>query len=203
VRKVEGKGACIIAWGLALLIPAVLVAGIGWPWMQRIEALEREITTGEDQLLRYRRLIATLPALRAELEQVRSNEAVKAFYYDAPTPQLAGAQLQREIQDMVKQAGARLVSAQVLPAKPEEQPPKVSIRTQIQGDTEALFEVLYRIEQARPFLFVDQLSVRSTARRVVRSPARVRGRRTPVRRPPQTQLTVRLDIFGYALGNGR
>jgi len=76
----------------------------------------------------------------------------------------------------------------------------VRIRTQIQGSTDTLLNVLYEIEQARPFLFVDQVSVRSSARPDM--PAQVLpGRRA--RRPPVNQggeLTVRLDIFGFALG---
>jgi general secretion pathway protein M len=142
--------------------------------------------------------------MRAELDKERSNEDFKAFYYDAETPALAGAELQRELQDMVRAAGARLINTQFLPAGADEQPPRVRIRAQFQGTTESLLDVIYRIEQARPFLFVDQLSVRASARRVERPNSRVRGRRAPVRNvEPQGQLTVRLDVFGYALGGGQ
>jgi len=200
---IGNKGACILAWGLAILIPATLVAGVGWPWLERRDELDRKIATDQDQLLRYRRLISTLPELKAELERTRDNQEVKDLYYDAPTPQLAGAQLQREVQDMVKEAGAQLVSTQVLPANEDEQPPRVSVRTQIRGETEALLDVLYRIEHARPFLFVDQLSVRTSARRAVPSRSPVRGRAPAARRQPDTALTVRLDIFGYAPDGAR
>jgi len=203
VSKATRRRRCILAWGLAVLIPAILLFSVGWPWLQRVSSLEMEISDAQEKLTRYRRQIATLPGLQAELEQVRSNEDVKAFYYDAATPQLAGAQMQRELQDMVKQAGARLISAQILPTDAEEQPPRVSIRTQIQGETDALLDVLYQIEHARPFLFVDQLSVRATARSVARRNPRLRGRRSSARQQPQGQLTVRLDVFGYALGERR
>jgi general secretion pathway protein M len=81
----------------------------------------------------------------------------------------------------------------------EEQPQRVRIRTQLQGTTDELLDVLYRIESARPFLFVDQMSIRSTSPR--RSTIR---RRVSQRRVEQNvgQLTVRLDIFGYILGSG-
>jgi general secretion pathway protein M len=203
VSQATGRRRCLLAWGLAVLIPAILIVGVGWPWLNRVSSLDMGISNAEEQLTRYKRLIATLPGLQAELEQVLSNEDVKAFYYDAATPQLAGAQMQRELQDMVKQAGARLVSAQILPSDAEKQPPKVSIRAQIQGGTDALLDVLYQIEHARPFLFVDQLSVRATARPALRRTPRLRGRRLPARQQPQGQLTVRLDVFGYALGERR
>lgn len=194
------RGRCILAWTLILLVPALAVAAVAWPWLGAVSDLEREIAAREDQVQRYRRLLKTLPALRLELEEVRNNQDIKAFYYDAQTPALAGAQLQRELQEMVQAAGGRLISTQILPASSSEQPARVSVRTQLQGDTEALLDVLYRIEQARPFLFVDQISVRSTARRIVQRPANLRGRRAPLASREEGQLTVRLDIFGYALG---
>jgi general secretion pathway protein M len=200
-REVDRR-ACLFAWAAAIALPAVLVLGIAWPWLERVRTLDSEIESLNDQSIRYSRLLQTLPGLQAELEQVLSNEDVKDFYFDAKTPALAGAQLQREVQEMVKSSGGRLVSTQILPAPDDEQPPKVHVRAQIQGETDALVDVLYRIEQARPFLFVDQMSVRSQSRRTpARRNPRVRGRHRSVRRSRQQgQLTVRLDIFGYALG---
>lgn len=197
------KRACILAWSAALVIPAAIVFLLGWPWLTHVGDLEQEIESLDDQTARYQRLLQTLPGLQAELDQARSNEDVKGFYFDAKTPALAGAQLQREVQEMVRSSGGRIVSTQLLPSAADEQPPKVRVRAQIQGETEALLDVLYQLEQARPFLFVDQMSVRSTARRTLANrDSRVRGRQRhrSVRRQPQGQLTVRLDVFGYALG---
>lgn len=201
---VTKRGACILAWSAVILIPLTIWLGLGLPWHERIGQQDTEISIHEDQILRYRRLLVSVPRLRAELDQERSNEDVKAFYYDAETPALAGAELQRELQDMVRSAGARLINTQFLPAGAEERPPRVRIRTQLQGDTAALLDVLFQIEQARPFLFVDQMSVRSTSRGATAAQrntrTRSRARRTPSRSKPPGQLTIRLDIFGYALG---
>lgn len=204
IERIGDKGSCILAWTAALFIPAALVFGLGWPWLEYVRNLEHEIETIDDQTARYHRLLQTLPGLQAELDQVRSNEDVKDFYFDAKTPALAGAQLQGEMQSMVKASGGRLVSTQVLASAEDEQPPKVRVRAQIQGKTDALLEILYQIEKARPFLFVDQMSIRSTARRTVAKRNRRAGgrqRHRSVRRQPQGQLTVRLDVFGYALGD--
>ncbi len=201
-EAIGDKGACILAWTAALIIPAALIFGIGWPWLEHVGNLEQEIENLDDQMARYQRLLLTLPGLQTELDQVRSNKDVKDFYFAAKTPALAGAQLQREVQKMVNASGGRVVSTQLLASAEDEQPPKVRVRAQIQGKTEALLEVLYQLEEARPFLFVDQISVRSTASRTVakRNPrSRGRSRHRSVRRQPQGQLTVRLDVFGYAL----
>jgi general secretion pathway protein M len=194
------KVVCALAWALVIAVPLLAIGGLAVYWAGQMGDLSARIEQSEDQLVRYRRMIQTLPDLRAELEEVRANETFKAFYFNAPTPALAGAELQRKVQDIVTAANGRLISTQILPGPPDESPPRVRVRTQIQGSTETLLDVLYDIEQARPFLFVDQVSVRSSAR--PQQPARdPRGR--AIRRPPVNpagELTVRLDIFGFTLG---
>lgn len=196
---------CLLVWMLALLVPVLVVLAIGLPWWQRMQALTEEVADTQEQLVRLRRLVNQLPTLRAELAREQANDDYKAFYYDAITPALAGAQIQREVQDLVKRVGARIISAQVLPSDPAEQPPRVPLRIQLQGTTEQLLTVLYEIEGARPFLFVDQLSIRSTApavRPALPPQARARGRaaaRVP-NLPSPGELTVRVDLFGFVLG---
>jgi general secretion pathway protein M len=191
---------CLAAWGVMLLLPALLLLSIALPWAKNSQALSAQLERDHDQLRRYRQLVATLPMLRAELERERANDDFKAFYFDAETPGLAGARLQSEVQEVVRNAGARPISTQILPVDPNEQPPRVRIRIQLQGSTPQLLDVLYEIEDARPFLFIDQVSIRSTAQR-----AQVAARRAIRRRQPNTQtdeLTVRLDVFGYTLAAG-
>lgn len=201
-----GAGAgrrCLLWWSLLVLLPMLLVLAIALPWWQRLQELRGDIETAGEQLERLDRLVGTLPTLRAELAREQANDDYKAFYFDAATPALAGAQIQREAQDLIGRVGARVISAQVLPVDPAEQPPRVPLRIQLQGTTEQLLEVLYEVEAARPFLFIDQLSVRSTAQaiRPTAPPPQIRGRPAP--RPPNQpaagDLTVRLDLFGFVL----
>jgi general secretion pathway protein M len=190
---------CMLAWTLAVLVPLLALAAVAVPWLQRMGELNASIAAVEDQLLRYRRLVATLPTLRTELDRVNNNQDFKAFYFSAATPALAGAELQQKIQDIVSGAQGRLISTQILPEDEAEQPARVRLRTQIQGSTDTLLQVLYRIEESRPFLFVEQLSVRSSARPELPE-SLARGR--PIRRPPVNEggeLTVRLDIYAFSL----
>lgn len=195
--KPPHKIVCVLVWMVLVTTPILLLVGIALPWTNQLTSLNESISTSEDQLARYRRLVQTLPALNAELEQVRHNDAFKAFYFNAPTPALAGAQLQSQVQTIVTAAKGSLISTQLLPEEKSETPPRVRVRTQIQGSSETLLDVLHQIDQARPFLFVEQLSIRSSAR--PNMPA-MQGRRMP--RYPNGELTVRLDIFGFALGGG-
>jgi general secretion pathway protein M len=191
---------CVLFWGAAILLPALLIGAIGLPWLEQLGQYNDSISAGAEQLARYRRVIATMPALRAELEKVNNNQDFRAFYFEAATPALAGAELQRRVQDIVTAARGRLISTQLLPEEKDEQPARVRLRTQIQGSTETLLEILRQLDEARPFLFVEQLSIRSSARPDMPE-QQLRGR--PTRRPTideSAELTVRLDIFGYSLG---
>jgi general secretion pathway protein M len=190
---------CAVAWTMLVLVPLLALAAVVLPWFGRVGALNESIAAAEDQLLRYRRMVATLPTLRAELDKVNNNQEFRAFYFSASTPALAGAELQRKVQDIVSESQSRLISTQLLPEEQDEQPARVRLRTQIQGSTDGLLQVLYRIEESRPFLFVEQVSVRSSARPEL--PEQVGGAR-PVRRGTVSEageLTVRLDIFGFTL----
>jgi general secretion pathway protein M len=200
----QGRAKCLIGWSALVLLPIAMVLAIGAPWWHLNKIFSEKIDTNEEQLVRYQGLVATLPALRAELERERANDAFKAFYFDADTPALAGAQLQTEVQEMVRKAGARPISAQILPAAEDQQPPRVRVRVQLQASTEQLLDVLYQLEETRPFLFVDQMSIRSMTRRAPALAARSRRVRQ-VRSSSQQvgELTVRLDVFGFVLGPGQ
>ena len=203
IRVAAPRSFCVLGWLLLILVPSLVLASFLVPALVRMDRLDTAIEERRDELARYRRLIATLPNLRAELEQVRSNEDFKAFYFEASTPALAGAELQQKVQDIVTAAAGRLISTQLLPEQKDEHPPRVRIRAQIQGSTDTLTDVLYASEEARPFLFVDQVSVRSSARADLPDGVSRRARRTRAGVDPGAELTVRLDIFGFALGGGK
>ena len=196
-ERTTNKPLCLAVIGVAVLVPILLVAAIAVPWLSRIAELDAAIASNGDQLQRYQRLVSTLPALQTELEQARTNDAFDAFYFKAATQALAGAQLQTQVQEIVTAASGRLISTQILPPESQETPPRIRVRTQIQGSTDTLMEMLYRLEQARPFLFVERLSVRSSARPVDQSnPAMARRRLVA---DQGGELTVRLDIYGFIL----
>ena len=194
------RALCLVSLGAVMLLPMLLLAVIVIPWLSRISELDDRIATSRDQLMRYQRLVSTRPALQAELEQARTNDAFDAFYFKAPTQALAGAQLQARVQDIVTAASGRLISTQILPPEGQETPSRIRVRTQIQGSTETLMEVLYRLEQTRPFLFVESLSVRSAARPAVSSSPALARRQLMANQGGD--LTVRLDIYGFVLGGG-
>lgn len=184
-----------------LLLPTLLTAAVVTPWARQAAELDEAIAVERGKIKRLHSLLAELPVLEAELERERNNDETKAFYFDAPTEALASARLQSELQQMVEAAGGQLTSRQILPADTDEQPPKIRVRVRLRAETPALRDLLYAIETARPFMFVDQLSIRSLSRSTsTRSSSR--ARRGRLRANSNTgEIDVRqLEVFGYWLG---
>jgi general secretion pathway protein M len=202
---IKSNRPCILLWLVTLSGGLLVLIGLILPWHNYIATLEEHIANTYEQVMRYQRLVQTLPQLKTELAALKNNAAEQVFYFKAATPALAGAQLQTQVQDIVAAAQGRLVSTQLLPAEKNQQPPRVQVRTQIQGTTATVLDIVQRLDQAQPLLFIDRLSVRSAARSEPLPPPPPAGRApNQLQRPrppsnPAGELTVQLDIFGFAL----
>jgi general secretion pathway protein M len=144
---------------------------------------------------RYQRMLQAFPGLQAELKQVNNNQQLDEYYFSAETSALAGAKVQGKVKEIISSSGGSLTSTQVLSGIKSEPTQKVQVRVQMRGDTATLIDVLYKIEEARPLLFIEQLSVRAQARRSTRRTTR--SRRAKARQAKVPPLTVRLDIYGF------
>jgi general secretion pathway protein M len=189
---------CILFWGASVTSLIFTLTAVLVPWVLQLRALDQAIESKRDQVTRYQRLVSTLPEVRDALARERETDNLEELSFNAETPALAGAQVQRALQEMLREANARPISAQILPVDAQHQPPRVSVRIQLQSDTAQLLELLLKLEQARPLLFVDQMSIRSSARPESSTQRRVRRRRSPA--DDAGDLTVRLDVYGYSTG---
>jgi general secretion pathway protein M len=137
-------------------------------------ALEHTAHTGSD-----------LAGLRAELARLKEHQASAVGFMQGSNPSLAAADLQNRIKSSVEAARGELRSTQILPARDEGAFRRISIRGQIAVNMAALQRVFYELESATPFLFLDNVEIRSR-------PAR---RSTGAEDDPV--LEVRFDLYGY------
>jgi hypothetical protein len=86
---------------------------------------------------------------------------VEAFF-DAPTPGLAGADLQAYVERLADQHAA-LVSFAVQPASRDDSPDTVRIEASLDTSLGALQVLLYQLESGTPYVFVESMTVRSAA----------------------------------------
>jgi general secretion pathway protein M len=175
---------------VALLAAAVLGA---WEFVVRpiaAEFAEHEAAIEQNQLMlvRFARVAGMRGVLEKERDRLKGEIDGRSGLLAGNNPALIGAGLQDRIKGIVSNHGGRLQSAQILQPTGQKEFTRVSVRVVMTSEVPSLQKILYDIETATPYLFVDDVDVR---KRVVRRP---RQARTEV----EEQLTVRLTVFGYA-----
>ncbi len=152
-----------------------------------------------DRLQRLNGMLATRQTLEAQIQQINQDNSVDAFYMKSASPTLAATELQQLVRGTVEGKGGNLVSTQILPVKTEGSFSRVAIKVQMTGNTEALQQVLYELESARPLLFIGNLQIRARPVRQPRSQRRRRSKQKPPSPPPvkRVLLTTHFELAGY------
>lgn len=184
----------VISRALAVAILLGLVAalwfGIAGPVLGRMLDYRQAIAQAEDQLPRLRRLAASAPMLQAQLAQLRRDPRTRTRLLSGASESLAGADLQRRVNQIAQQNGAVIRSTQPLPGQDEQGFRRVAIRIAMEGDTSALQKIFYGLESSATLLFIENVQIRSrSAGRLMRT--------TGVNIARDDTLAVRFDLSGY------
>jgi general secretion pathway protein M len=136
---------------------------------------------------RYSRIAGTRPAISKELEAIRGKET-RRYFLRAGASALSAAEAQEAIRALVESSGARLITMQAPTSRDEGRYRQITVNVQLTANILALRKILGAIENNVPYLFVDNLVVRS---------------QVPANFKPQPgvepEMFVQFDISGYAL----
>jgi general secretion pathway protein M len=178
---------------LLLLLLAAAYNVFNHFWLGHYQRYQQAQVELQDRLQRYERLLASRDELHRQLEFIRSQQANQDYYLPRTTPTLAATELQQQVSQLVQNYGGSLASSQILPAREQNGVVRVALRVQLSGDAETLQRTLYDLESAEPFLFVDNLQVRSRSirERIRGAGAEDQGIRTTI------QLIMQGEISGY------
>jgi general secretion pathway protein M len=173
---------------LAALAGVVLLAGVGvaWPWSAQNRAYDELADRLAHQLQRFEGIKAREPELQNRLRELEQRGKASTLYLKADTAALAGAELQSLVKQVVGSNKGNVMSTQILPVEQRERERKITLRVRMTGDTEALLGVFHALEQARPLLFLDNVSIRS------RALTRRKGQRKT-----EDRLDVTYDLSAY------
>ena len=175
---------------LAVAILLLLLFGI-WtllvqPLAARHAAYDEQIAQSRALLARYQAIIAAEERLTRELDALREAESSSGGLLATNDPNVGAAEIQKLLKDFVAANGGALKSIGILPTENRGAFQRVAVRLNILSDIVALQDLLYSIESANPYLFVDNLDVRA------------RGARRRQKDKIETgALQVRLDVSGY------
>jgi general secretion pathway protein M len=140
-----------------------------------------------DKYDRYRRVAGTRPEVAKQLEAMRAKDARK-FFLRSGGAALSAAEAQEAIRTLIEQNGGRLVTMQAPTSREEGRYRQVSVNVQLAANVFALRKILHAIENHTPFLFIDNLQVRTQV------PFNFRP--APGAEP---EMYVTFDASGYAL----
>lgn len=140
---------------------------------------------------RYQGVIESKDEVRAALDQIRRQNGDQYFLRNEVAA-IAASEVQQASQDVIESSGGKINRIQVEPVREEGGYHRVGVNVQLECDMTALRKILYGIETRQPYLFVDNMSIRSR---------QYRGRRgiaSQLTSGVEPTLTVQIDVSGYA-----
>jgi general secretion pathway protein M len=147
---------------------------------------EQELEDAQERLLRLQRVAGAKPALERQIEALRQQAASGRFAFRGANAQLAAAEVQDRVKRLVESNGAMLKSTQVLAGREEKGFRRVALRVTMEGDIDAVQKIFYALETVTPFMFLDNVEIRSRGSQV----ALAGGRRA-------AELTIAYDVYGF------
>lgn len=180
--------------GFSRALALMLLAALAWlayswliqPVLDDYAEARAEVARLAPALARTGRGDSDLGALTAELARLKQNRPTTEGFLGSANEALAAAELQGRLNSSVAAARGELRSAQILAARDEGTFRRVSIRGQIAVTIGQLQHILYDLEAGSPFLFLDNVDIRTRQA----SPARGRPE-------DESLLEVRFDLYGY------
>lgn len=176
-----------LAIGLLVALILGLVAVVAIPAYLMNRHYDRALAENLDKLDRYRRIAATRSEVARQLEAMRARDPRK-FFLRSGAAALSAAEAQESIRSLVESSGGHLITMGAPTPKEEGRYRKVTVNVQLTANIFALRKILGAIESNTPYLFVDNLLVRTQV------PANFKP--APGAEP---DMFVQFDVSGYAL----
>jgi general secretion pathway protein M len=189
IRALTPRQSRMLALSLLLALLALSISIIAVPvfWLHRHydQAIERQL----DLLARYSRIGATAPSLTKQFEALKARGAHDFFLKNA-VPALAASEVQEIVKSVVESNGGKITSMQIPEHKDDGNFRKVAVNVQMSARISAVQKIFYALETRRPYLLLDNVSIRSMAWQAQRG-ANVAG--------PEPEFLVQFDVAGYAV----
>lgn len=161
--------------GAALLVLALVLCAGYWLLIDSWFAGPlRDINAQADQLReqqqRYAGLLSQGDALKQQLEQARNDPASSTSLLPGEDPSAVAADLMQRVADLISShatTGGGCTLTQRMPITPEQDGAEpyrqVKVSLTLECAIEPLTAILHELEYQRPFLFVDEMSIRRAA----------------------------------------
>ncbi len=149
--------AALALLGVAVLLLVAMVTIPAWWLYQREHTKAKQMAR---QLESYTALNQLRPKLLQAADFLKAKETNKYFLKGA-TPALMGADLQDVVKSIIESNNGRVLSSQLLAPKDENGYRLINGNIQMTASIQNLRQVLYAVESREPYLFIENLIIRS------------------------------------------
>lgn len=168
---------CLILGGALVVVPILLLH----------RHYDRELESNHELLLRYRNMSAARGEIEAGLARARTLDG-KKYFLKSSAQAPAAAEIQEMARGSIESNGCKLLGSQTGTLKDEGDYRRVTVNVQSICTDHALKRMLHAVETLRPFLFIDNLGVRSLFN--------AQNMANPGLAP---EVNVQFDLSGYML----
>lgn len=154
----------ILAIVLLLAVLALLAVLVYVPWQRAHRHYDTVIEDRLDRTARYLRIVAQRKSIEGNIALIAKRDAGR-FYLKATAPALAAAEVQQMAQAILDAHELKVESTQIAAHKDDGPRRKVTVSYRLRGSLPAVQKALYELETALPYLYVDNLDIRSSVTR--------------------------------------
>ncbi len=157
----------------------------------------------EHQLSVYQRVAGDLEQQQETLQQLRASNPSAGMYLTESRPTLAAAELQQILNRLLSSTGGQLVSTQIIDSQKTESLPAVAIKVRLRCEIDELVNLLYSLETHKPMMFVENLTLTSSAQSSSLRARITRRTAQQLRRSiAMPSLDLRFDLVAYTVKGG-
>jgi general secretion pathway protein M len=176
----------VLAVALLLSLLSLLAVLVYVPWQRAHRHYDTAIEDQLDRTSRYLRIAAQRKHVEANIARIQKKDASR-YYLKASAPALAAAEVQQTAQTIIDANKLKVESTQIAEHKDDGPRRKVAVNFQLRGPLPAVQKALYELETALPYLYVDNLVVRSSVARMFRPVPGV-----------EPDVLVQFELYAYA-----
>ena len=145
-----------------------------------------QLAEKQSRIERYQRIASTRAAVSRQLDAMRAKETRK-FFLRAGATALSAAEASEAVRAIIESSGGKLVTMQAPSSREEGRYRQITVAVQLTANIQALRRILHALESNMPYLFVDNVTIRSQVTGQHRS--------GPGQEP---EMFVSFDVNGYA-----
>lgn len=194
IGQLESRQSRLFALVLFLTVLALLVAAIAIPVLAANRHYDEQIEGMHNQTQIYQRVSRHSQQYERAYSLLQRKQRSDRRYLKSNTESLATAELQRTVKQVISKNRGDILSAQVIRSSEEEGFTRISVRIRMKSTLEDLVKTFHALETNKPYLFVDNVTIRS------RNVARRRVRGNKLIEKAIAKLDVDFQLSGYMRG---